>query len=49
MNDMSLSNKVADFVGKTFERKAEDGKSLCFMLMLDEPEFPTEILLDDKE
>jgi len=45
---MSLSNKIADFVSGKFEQKAEDGRTFCALVILGEPDFSQEILLEEE-
>jgi len=43
-----MGAKIANFVGRKLEEKAEDGKTFCALVLFGEPEYTADILLEEK-
>jgi len=47
MKNLNLGNKIANFASETLEKAANESKSVCFMLFFGEPEYSTDLLLEE--
>ena len=49
MQNMSVSDKIANFVSDLLEAKAEKGRTICFLRGVGEPDYSLDILLEEEQ
>lgn len=47
MKNLNLGSKIANFASETLEKTANESKSVCFAMFFGEPEYSTDLLLED--